>query len=59
MKRLFIEDFGNSGSRTHLHGSKAKEEVGKAREILHQFLNANLSRSCLHQAQPNQITWQY
>ena len=34
MKRLFIEDFGNSGSRTHLHGSKAKEEVGKAREII-------------------------
>jgi len=34
MKRLFIDDFGNSGSRTHLHGSKAKEEVGKAREII-------------------------
>ena len=34
MTRLFIEDFGNSGSRTHLHGSKAKEEVGKSREII-------------------------
>ena len=34
MKRLFIDDFGNSGSRTHLHGSKAKEEVAKAKNFL-------------------------
>ena len=26
MQRLFVEDFGNSGSRTHLHGAKANKK---------------------------------
>ena len=38
MQRLFVEDFGNSGSRTHLHGAKAKQEVSLARNQIAEVL---------------------
>ncbi len=38
MHRLFVEDFGNSGSRTHLHGAKAKQEVSLARDQIAEIL---------------------
>ncbi len=38
MQRLFVEDFGNSGSRTHLHGAKAKQEVSLARNQIAEII---------------------
>ncbi|HEY8384220.1 MAG TPA: aminotransferase class V-fold PLP-dependent enzyme [Microvirga sp.] len=39
--RLFLEDFGNAGSRTHSYGAAANAEVSRARERVAVTLQAN------------------
>jgi cysteine desulfurase len=40
MRPYFLEEFGNSGSRTHLYGQRAKEAVDRARQQVADLLGA-------------------
>lgn len=38
--QLFLEDFGNAGSRTHEHGQRASQVVSRARSVIAKTLDA-------------------